>query len=140
MNINEENKDLDKKGTFIPIPEEFKKFFKGDKISYTNLTTKKDRLEKNENITPNEKKLLDWINKKLKSEIAKDRGPKAARMHIEAEGSKQGKDGANNVKNRQATEVGGVGQVLKIKESEINKEIDSIKYLIEYMNNNKNKI
>ncbi len=63
MNINEENKDLDKKGTFIPIPEEFKKFFKGDKISYTNLTTKKDRLEKNENITPGEKKLLDWINK-----------------------------------------------------------------------------
>jgi hypothetical protein len=140
MNINEENKDLDKKGTFIPIPEEFKKFFKGDKLSYTNLTTKKDRLEKNENITPDEKKLLDWINKKLKSEIAKDRGPKAARMHIEAEGSKQGKDGANNFKNRQATEVGSVGQVLKIKESEINKEIDSIKYLIEYMNNNKNKI
>ncbi|MEN6290403.1 MAG: hypothetical protein ABFD07_00100 [Methanobacterium sp.] len=140
MNINEENKDLDKKGTFIPIPEEFKKFFKGDKLSYTNLTTKKDRLEKNENITPDEKKLLDWINKKLKSEIAKDRGPKAARMHIEAEGSKQGKDGANNFKNRQSTEVGGVGHVLKIKESEINKEIDSIKYLIEYMNNNKNKI
>lgn len=140
MNINEENKDLDKKGTFIPIPEEFKKFFKDDKLSYTNLTTKKDRLEKNQNITQGEKKLLDWINKKLKSEIAKDRGPKQARMNIEAEGTKQGKNGGNNFKNRQSTEVGGVGEVLKIKESEINKEIDSIKYLIEYMNNNKTKI
>jgi hypothetical protein len=140
MNINEENKDLNKKGTFIIVPDEFKHFFKSDKLSYTNLTTKKDRLEKKENITSDEKKLLDWINKKLKTEIAKDRGPKQARMNIEAEGSKQGKNGGNNFKNRQATEVGGVGEVLKIKEFEIKQEIQSIKYLIEYMNNNKNKI
>lgn len=140
MKINEENKDLDKKGKFVPVPEEFKQFFKVDKLSYTNLTTKKDRLEKNPNITPEEKKLLDWINKKLKIEIAKDRGPKEARMHIDAEGTKQGKDGANNFKNRKATEVGGVGEVIGIKESKFEKEINSIKYLIEYMNNNKNKI
>jgi hypothetical protein len=140
MNINEENKDLDKKGTFVLVPDEFKKFFKSDKLSYTNLTTKKDRLEKNPNISQEEKKLLDWVNKKLKSEIAKDRGPKAARMHIDAEGTKRGKEGANNFKNREATEVGSVGQIIKIKESEIEKEINSIKYLIEYMNNNKNKI
>lgn len=140
MDINEENKDLDKKGKFIPVPEEYKKFFKEDKLSYTNLTTKKDRLEKNPNITDDEKKLLDWINKKLKSEIAKDRGPKEARMHIGAEGTKQGKEGGNNFKNRKATEVGNVGEILKIRESEINKEINTIRYLIEYMNNNKNKI
>jgi hypothetical protein len=140
MNINEENKDLDKKGKFVLVPDEFKKFFKEDKLSYTNLTTKKDRLEKKDNITQEEQKLLDWVNKKLKSEIAKDRGPKAARMHIGAEGTKQGKEGANNFKNRKATEVMGVGEVINIKESEIKKEIDSIKYLIEYMNNNKNKI
>lgn len=138
--INEENKDLDKKGKFIPVPEEFRKFFKEDKLSYTNLTTKKDRLEKNPNITPEEKKLLDWVNKKLKTEIQKDRGPKAARMHIDAEGTKQGKEGGNNFKNRKSTEVDRVGEVLKIRESEINKEINNIRYLIEYMNNNKNKI
>jgi hypothetical protein len=140
MNINEENKDLDKKGKFIPVPEEFRKFFKEDKLSYTNLTTKKDRLEKNTNITPEEKKLLDWINKKLKTEIQKDRGPKAARMHIDAEGTKQGVTGSNNFKNRKSTEVDRVGEVLKIRESELKKEINSIRYLIEYMNNNKNKI
>jgi hypothetical protein len=141
MNINEENKDLDKKGEFVIIPDEFKNHFKGDKISYTNLTTKKSRLEKNPNTSPEEKKLLNWINKKLKTEIQKDRGPKAARMHIDAEGTKQGKSGGNNFKNRKATDVDRVGEVIKIKESEIQQEISSIRYLIEYMNNDKkNKI
>ena len=139
MNINEENKDLDKKGEFVIIPNEFRNHFKSDKISYTNLTTKKNRLEKNPN--PEEKKLLNWINKKLKTEIQKDRGPKAARMHIDAEGTKQGEDGRNNFKDRKATDVDRVGEVIKIKESEIQQEISSIRYLIEYMNNDKkNKI
>jgi hypothetical protein len=141
MNINEENKDLDKKGEFVIIPDEFKKFFKGDKISYTNLTTKKSRLEQNQNPSSEEQKLLNWVDKKLKTEIQKDRGPKAARMHIDAEGTKQGKDGGNNFKNRKSTEVDRVGEVLKIRESEMDKEISSIRYLIEYMDNNKkNKI
>lgn len=135
MNLNEENKDLDKKGAYLVIPEKFRKFFKDNKISYTNLTTKKDRLESNPNITQEESQLLNWINNKLETEIAKDRAPKASRMNIGAEGTKKGKNGANNFKNREATEVGGVGEVLKIKE-----EIESIKYLIEYMNNNKTKI
>ena len=143
MNINEENKDLDKKGNFIPVPEEFRKFFKEDKLSYTNLTTKKGRLESELSENPSDvekKKLLDWINKKLKTEIAKDRGPKAARMHIGAEGTKEGVTGANNFKDRKSTKVDRVGEVLKIRESELEKEINSIRYLIEYMNNNKNKI
>ena len=141
MNINEENKDLDKKGATWVVDDKFKKFFKNDKVSYTNLTTKKDRLENKTDITPEETKLLDWVNKKLKTEIQKDRGPKAARMHIDAEGSKQGKTGGNNFKNRKATEVDRVGEVLKIRESEMENEINSIRYLIEYMDNNKkNKI
>jgi hypothetical protein len=141
MNINEENKDLDKKGEFVIVPDEFKGHFKSDKVSYTNLTTKKNRLEKNPNISPEEQKLLNWVNKKLKTEIQKDRGPKAARMHIEAEGTKQGKNGGNNFKNRKPMDVDRVGEVLKIRESEMEQEINSIRYLIEYMNNNKkNKI
>lgn len=138
MNINEENKDLDNQGKFIIVPPQFKNYFEDDKISYTNLTTKKSLIQKNNN--PQEQGLLDWINKKLKTEIQKDKGPKAARMNIDAEGTKQGKDGGNNFKTRKSTEVGGVGEVLKIRESEIQKEIDSIRYLMEYMNNNNNKI
>ena len=141
MNINEENKDLDKKGEFVIVPTQFKKHFDNDKLSYTNLTTKKNRLESNSNLNPEEKKILDWINKKLDTETKKVDGPKRARMNIEAEGSKQGKDGGNNFKNRKPTEVDRVGEVLKIRESEMENEISSIRYLIEYMDNNKkNKI
>jgi hypothetical protein len=138
MNINEENKDLNKKGDFIIVPPQFKKHFDNDKISYTNLTTKKSLIQKNNN--SNEQELLDWINKKLDTETKKVDAPKRSRMNIEAEGTKESKDGkGNNFKSRKSTEVGGVGEVLKIRESEIKKEIDSIRYLMEYMNNNKNK-
>ena len=138
MNINEENKDLDKKGEFVIVPPEFKKYFNNDKISYTNLTTKKNRLENNSNLNPEEKKILDWINKKLDTETKKVDGPKRSKMNIGAEGSKQG---FNNFKNRKPTEVDRVGEVLKIRESEMENEISSIRYLIEYMDNNKkNKI
>ena len=137
MNINEENKDLDKKGDFIIVPPQFKKHFDNDKISYTNLTTKKSLIQKNNN--SNEQDLLDWINKKLDTETKKIDAPKRSRMHIGAEGSKQGEDGRNNFKDRKSTEVDRVGEILKIRESEIINEIDSIKYLIEYMDNNKKK-
>jgi|688.fasta_scaffold322334_3 hypothetical protein len=137
------NLDLDKKGTFVVVPEEFKKFFKEDKISYTNLTTKKDRLESELTKNPSDvekKKLLDWINRKLETETKKVDAPKRSRMNIEAEGSKQGKNGNNNYKRRDATKVQEIGSVVAVSESEIQKEINSMKYLIEYMDNNKNKI
>ena len=137
------NLDLDKKGTFVVVPEEFKKFFKEDKVSYTNLTTKKNRLESEVDENPSDvekKKLLDWINKKLETETKKVDAPKRSRMNIEAEGSKPGKNGNNNYKRRDATKVQQIGSVVAVSESEIKKEIDSIKYLMEYMDNNKNKI
>lgn len=137
------NLDLDKKGTFVVVPEEFRKFFKEDKISYTNLTTKKGRLENELAENPSDvekKKLLDWINKKLETETKKVDAPKRSRMNIEAEGSKPGENGNNNYKRRDATKVQKIGSVVKVSESEMKKEIDSIRYLIEYMDNNKNKI
>ncbi len=137
------NLDLDKKGTFVVVPEEFKKFFKEDKISYTNLTTKKGRLESELSENPSDvekKKLLDWINKKLETETKKVDAPKRSRMNIEAEGSKPGENGNNNYKRRDATRVQKIGSVVAVSESEIKKEIDSMRYLIEYMDNNKNKI
>lgn len=137
------NLDLNKKGSYIIIPDEFKKFFKEDKISYTNLTTKKNRLEDTLSKNPSDldsKKLLDWINKKLETEAKKIDAPKRSRMNIEAEGSKPGENGNNNYKRRDATKVQKIGSVVKVSESEIQKEINDIRYLIEYMNNNKNKI
>ena len=137
------NLDLNKKGDYIVVPEEFKKFFKEDKVTYTNLTTKKNRLETELDENPSDlekKKLLDWINKKLETEAKKVDAPKRSRMNIEAEGSKPGKNGNNNYKKRDATKVQKIGSVVKVSESEIQKEINDIRYLIEYMDNNKNKI
>ena len=138
------NLDLDKKGTFVVVPEEFKKFFEEDKISYTNLTTKKGRLENELSENPSDvekKKLLDWINKKLETETKKVDAPKRSRMKIKAGGTKRGVNGPNNYKKREATKLQQIGSVVAVSESEIKKEIDSIKYLIEYMDNNKkNKI
>ncbi len=87
------------------------------------------------------KKLLDWINRKLETETKKVDAPKRSRMNIEAEGTKQGTNGANNFKKRKPTKPQQIGSVVAVSESEIKKEINSIKYLIEYMDNNKkNKI
>jgi ribosomal protein S15P/S13E len=143
MYINEENKDLNEKGTFIPVPEKFRKHFKEDKVSYTNLTTKKGRLEKTLTENPKDtetKQLLDWINKKLNTEIQKNGAPKRSRHLSGVGGTEMSVDGtkSNNFRERKPNKPDRVGEVLKIKESEIEKEIDNIRYLIKYMNNNKN--
>jgi hypothetical protein len=140
MLLNEENKDLNKKGSYIIVSDEFKDCFKNDKVTYTNLTTKKNRLEKKDELDKKESKLLKWINNKLKKESNKVDAPKRTRMNLGIEGRKQGEDGFNNYRKRESTKIPGVGEVLKVNESEIKKEMESIRYLIEYMDNNKNKI
>ena len=128
------NLDLDNRGDFILIDDEFKKFFKNDKVSYTTLTSKKSRLKNKTDLSNDEKKLLDWISKKLETEIKKNEAPKRSRMNIGAEGTKKGVNGANNFKNRKPNDSdnNNVGKIVKITE-----EINTIKYLIEYMDNNK---
>lgn len=128
------NLDLDNRGDFILIDDEFKKFFKNDKVSYTTLTSKKSRLKNKTDLSNDEKKLLDWISKKLETEIKKNEAPKRSRMNIGAEGTKKGVNGPNNFKNRKPNDSdnNNVGKIVKITE-----EINTIKYLIEYMDNNK---
>jgi hypothetical protein len=87
------------------------------------------------------KKLLDWVNKTLKSEAKKIDAPKRSKLNTGGPGGKRGINGYNIYKKREATKTQEIGSVVAVSESEIKKEIDSIKYLIEYMdNNNKNKI
>ena len=133
------NLDLNNKGKTFLVDDKYKNYFKTEKVSYSTLTSRKSKLEKKDNLTNDEKSLLDWINKKLGTEIQKNEGPKRARMNIDAEGTKKGVNGANNFKNRRPNDsdnnnVGSIGKIVKI-----NEEIESIKYLIEYMDNNKNK-
>ena len=133
------NLDLNDKGKGFIVDDEYKNFFKTEKVSYSTLTSRKSNLENKKNLSKEEQGLLDWINKKLKTEIQKNEGPKRARMNIGAEGTKRGVNGSNNFKNRTPNDtdnnnVGSVGEIVKITE-----EINSIKYLIEYMDNNKRK-
>jgi len=133
------NLDLNNKGKEFIVDDKYKNFFKTERVSYSTLTSRKSSLENKNNLTNEEWGLLDWINKKLKTEIQKNEGPKRARLNIGAEGTKRGVNGGNNFKNRTPNDtdnnnVGSVGEIVKI-----NEEINSIKYLIEYMDNNKTK-
>jgi hypothetical protein len=132
------NLDLNNKGNKFKIDNEFLEFFKDSDgyTTYTNLTTKKNRLEKKSDLTKEESKFLKWINNKLNTEIQKNMGPKRSRMNIGAEGTKRGANGNNNFKNRTPNDsdnnnVGGVGDIMRI--TKINEEINNIKYLMDYM-------
>lgn len=124
------NIDLNNKGKYIKVSDKFKKHFDNDEVSYTNLTTKKNRLENKSDRSNEEEELLRWINSKLKSESNKNLVPKKVRMNIDAEGTKQGVNGRNNFKNRKPNDAdnNNVGDIVKLHE-----EIETIKKLIKYL-------
>ena len=121
-------------------------------VSYTNATTIKNRLEGNEGLDEKEKTVLGWFNKLLKRETdkiyrGKDIQTKAGKKN--AHKKKHTKDGADN---KNVTKIGGLVDVrmgprtgashqvyngkMAYHES-IESEIEAMKYLIEYMDNNK---
>ena len=129
------NKDLE--GKHYKCNHDIAKKHFGDTVSYTNLTTTKGRLENVDenddsltNLNPNEKKsLLDWINATLDNATSK----------IEHSKKVKANNGMQNAfRKRDTTKV----QTTRSMWAEsLDKEIESIKYLMEYMdNNNKNKL
>lgn len=143
-NINEENKDHSKSIYNVD----------GEQINGNILTTRISRLENKENRTTEEDKTLERLKNKNKLAIEKIDRPKRSRMNSGAEGTK---DGGNNFKNTwtvdDATSVpkphNPDNRVVKGKRSKAvdlefyesyEKEMENMKYLIEYMNNNKPKI
>ena len=137
------NKDLQEKH-YKCNHDVAKKHF-GDTVSYSNLTTTKGRLdnldendENLKNLNPHEKKsLLDWINVTLDSETSKIKRRKELQNTI-GTGDRASKNGGRN----SHRETKNKPQDTRSMYAEgLDKEIESIKYLIEYMdNNNKNKI
>jgi thymidylate synthase len=135
------------------VPSEFETFL-GSTISYENLKMTKTRLNKlkNEgNLEEFEKKggenALKWINNELK----KDRD---AIYNVKKTGMDAGRENQfikkhEKDKNANPTAVGGLPKLNKgnisrkiltnkeVYNESINKEIDKIKYLMEYINNNK---
>ena len=113
-----------------------KKYF-GETVSYSHLTTAKsglDNMSENDgrfnNLNPHEKKsLLDWINATLDEATKK----------IDLVKKIKHDTGLQNVYRKRDTTK--VQKIDSMQAESLNKEIESIKYLMEYMdNNNKNKL
>jgi len=158
------NLDLDKKT--IPITDDrVKKSLGKDNISGNHLTTEISRLESSIKETPNEEKeyVLNYLKGLTKRERDSIKGPKDIAMKTDGPGTKKDITGGlnNHFKNRtkdnevdmssnkelKITRLDGKGQDGKTNQNKkiayyesYDKEIKSMRYLIEYMDNKKNKI
>ena len=143
------NKDIKHKKYKIP-----KKFVKnlGKEISGKNLPTKISRLENTESLTEEEEEVLEWLNKTYNKK-------KEESYHNKDIQRKNGKKNAfkeEHTKDNKNTNVAKPGGLAKLNSDtkvskqlednmvqyyeSFNKEIKNMIYLIEYMDNNKNKI
>ena len=160
------NLDLDKKEITIS-DNRVKEYLGKDKISGNHLTTEISRLKSSLKENPNEEKqyVLNYLEGKAKTQRNAIDAPKRARMNIGAQGTKKSitgdmnnykegksKDGINlNVrgdakltgkgldgKTNQSSKINDSNRITYYESYE--SEIEAMKYLIEYMNNNNNKI
>lgn len=152
------NSDLINK-EYVVNGESARKYL-GDKISGTNLTTIKSRLENKGDLNQDEKNALDWLTKKYEQERSSIDGLKRTQMKSGRENTykkthEKDKDNANPDKvgglaNFNTTgdgkHVAGGKTTDQIENNRvqyyesIESEIEEMRYLIEYMNNNKQKI
>lgn len=109
----------------------------GDTVSETNLYTTKERLENKSQLMEDEIFILNWINVTLKQATDKVNHRKELQQTI-GTGDRASKDGSRNA----FRETKNKPQDTRSMYAEgLDKEIESIKYLMEYMdNNNKNKL
>ena len=148
------NLDLENK-KFTIDDERVKKHFNSNEVSYNNATTKKSRLEKKKetnSLTEEENIVLDWLNRKLDQETKRVDAGKRIQMNAGKSNSFK-KTHTKDRSNVNPTKIGGLAKITSDGEhsktsdqiynnrttyyESLEKEIDSIKYLIEYMNNNK---
>jgi len=144
------NQDLVRKD-YVVNDDDAKKYL-GDTISGNNLTTIKSRLEKKGDLNTDELAALDWVTKKYENERRSIDGLKRTQMKAGRENTYK-KTHTKDNDNANPTKVGGnvkmtsSGDHSKVSDQidnnrvayyeSIDKELDGIKYLIEYMNKNK---
>lgn len=144
-------------GKNYEVKDENLKKFLGSHISYENMKKKKSELENNQikNIDVFNKqggeKVLRWINNHLKTERDALHNEKKIRMNAGEENQFK-KEHEKDRDNTNVTKIGGLASLHKgsvnnqissnkvAYNESIEKDIKAIKYLIEYMNNNKTKI
>tara|TARA_R110000772_G_scaffold17946_1_gene49836 strand:- start:70802 stop:71254 length:453 start_codon:yes stop_codon:yes gene_type:complete len=144
------NQDLVRKD-YIVNDDDAKKYL-GDTISGNNLTTIKSRLEKKGDLNNDELAALDWVTKKYENERRSIDGLKRTQMKAGRENTYKKTHVKDNA-NANPTKVGGnvkmtsSGDHSKVSDQiannrvayyeSIDKELDGIKYLMEYMDINK---
>lgn len=143
------------------VPENLRGML-GDKISGNNITTKISRLNAKDSLTDSEQEALNWLNGKHDGETRKIDSVKRTIMRTDGVGAKKGgnafkdthtkdKDNANPTKIGGMVKITSSGKHSKVSDQIENNrvqyyesyesEIEAVRYLIEYMNNNKdNKI
>lgn len=150
--INEENKDLVNKG--YPVPENLRSLL-GDKITGNNMTTRITRLEKKDNLSDVESEALTWLKNAYEGDKKRNDANKRVQMKAGKENSfikthEKDRDNANPTKIGGAAKLTSSGEHSKVSDQiennrvqyyeSINAEIDAARYLIEYMDNKKDKI
>jgi hypothetical protein len=145
--------NLDLKGKYLPVPENLKSEIGSDEISYENMAKKKSELEASgEQNHSNE--LLKWLNNSLDKESQAVDHKKRIIMNTDGQGAKKGgnafkdthekdRDNANPTKVRvPKLHKGKVSRQImtnKVQYESVEDEFSEIRYLIEYMDNNKTK-
>ncbi len=131
------NKDLEGKHYKCNHPIVKNRF--GETVSYTNLTTAKERLEQKGQLMEDETFILNWINATLKQATGKIAHAKKIKADTGAAGGLS--DSAGGKTNVYRAHTPKVQDTRSMYAEGLDKEIESIKYLMEYMdNNNKNKL
>lgn len=111
----------------------------GETVSETNLYTTKERLEQKGQLMEDEIFILNWINVTLKQATDKVAHSKKIKSDTGAAGGLS--DSAGGKTNVYRAHKPKVQDTRSMYAESLDKEIESIKYLMEYMdNNNKNKL
>jgi len=148
--------NLDLKNKSFEVPKNLRPLLNNNEsMSYSNMNKKMSELNKKDNLTPDDEKVIKWLKNTLKKEITANEAPKRIKMETGASGKK---GGGNNFKdthkkdrdNANPTAVGGIPDVRTMAngrhivnntvgyvKEEYEKEMSKMRYLIEYMDNNK---
>lgn len=143
--LNENDIDFNANGPYRITNEVAKGFLGTDMISGNNLTTKISRLNNKSNRTSQEEETLAHLIEIKDKNRAKINTSKKIKASTGASGGKQSADGTNSnvYKTHKPTRPSDVTtnslKISALPES-LEKEIQLIKYLIEYFNNNNTNI
>lgn len=134
------------------VDDEVAKKSLGGNISGNNLTTTKSRLENKDSLTSDEETTLAWINRMYEKERSTIDGSKRNKMKTGLENQYK-KTHTKDRSNVNVTKIGGLakltssGEHSKVSDQiennrvqyyeSIESELKGIKYLMEYLNNNK---